>query len=170
MAFNAATLAAIVAACWAHPSGVSYLAKIDQIEALSISCGNPCCRKAGGGKQARHARKILVERIESLDDLVEQLAEVTKNEPKSKPLLRKAKKSRPVSTESTYNNAQAWIDYYQAVILAFQDQQRADELLEQLQRGIDQINAMLAKQEMQRYMQEMMDQEVFAMFMLMASE
>lgn len=42
---NAATIAAIVAACWAHPSGVSYLEKIDQIEAAAIACGNPCCTK-----------------------------------------------------------------------------------------------------------------------------
>lgn len=42
---NAATLAAIVAACWAHPSGVSYLEKINQIEADAIVCGNPCCTK-----------------------------------------------------------------------------------------------------------------------------
>lgn len=52
MALNAVTIAAIVAACWAHPSGQAYLAKIDQIEALSISCGNPCCKSeeqhAGG--------------------------------------------------------------------------------------------------------------------------
>ena len=46
MAMNAVTIAAIVAACWAHPQGQAYLAKIDQIEALSISCGNPCCRQA----------------------------------------------------------------------------------------------------------------------------
>lgn len=44
MALNAVTIAAIVAACWAHPQGQAYLAKIDQIEALSIACGNPCCK------------------------------------------------------------------------------------------------------------------------------
>jgi len=43
MSLNAVTIAAIVTACWAHPQGQAYLAKIDQIEALSISCGNPCC-------------------------------------------------------------------------------------------------------------------------------
>lgn len=47
MALNAITIAAIVAACWAHPSGQAYLAKIDQIEALSIACGNPCCDRGG---------------------------------------------------------------------------------------------------------------------------
>ena len=46
MAMNAVTLAAIVAACWAHPQGQAYLAKIYQIEALSIACGNPCCHGA----------------------------------------------------------------------------------------------------------------------------
>lgn len=52
---NAATIAAIVAACWAHPQGQAYLAKIDQIEAYANACGNPCCKSAeqaeyhGGG-------------------------------------------------------------------------------------------------------------------------
>ena len=44
---NAATLAAIVAACWAHPQGVAYLAKIAQIEAAAIARGNPCCVRGG---------------------------------------------------------------------------------------------------------------------------
>ena len=47
---NAITIAAIVAAVWAHPQGVSYLEKIDQIEQLSISCGNPCCNQLGSGQ------------------------------------------------------------------------------------------------------------------------
>ena len=50
---NAVTIAAIVAAVWAHPQGVSYLEKIDQIEQLSISCGNPCCQLGSGQHRAR---------------------------------------------------------------------------------------------------------------------
>jgi hypothetical protein len=46
-----ATILALVAACWAHPQGVAYLEKIDQIEQLSISCGNPCCTTGGGGNR-----------------------------------------------------------------------------------------------------------------------
>ena len=42
---NAATIAAIVAACWAHPSGQAYLDKIERIEAAANACGNPCCHK-----------------------------------------------------------------------------------------------------------------------------
>lgn len=41
-----ADLDAITTAVWAHPQGQAYLAKIDQIEALSIACGNPCCKSA----------------------------------------------------------------------------------------------------------------------------
>lgn len=65
MILNAATLAAIVAACWAHPSGVAYLAKIEQIEARAISCSNPCCTQAmprkawgGGGKATVKPRPL----------------------------------------------------------------------------------------------------------------
>jgi len=55
---NAITIAAIVAAVWAHPQGISYLEKIDQIEQLSISCGNPCCNQLGSGQhRAREEEK-----------------------------------------------------------------------------------------------------------------
>ena len=50
---NAVTITAIVAAVWAHPQGVSYLEKIDRIEQLSISCGNPCCQLGSGQHRAR---------------------------------------------------------------------------------------------------------------------
>ena len=50
---NSITIAAIVAAVWAHPQGVSYLEKIDRIEQLSISCGNPCCQLGSGQHRAR---------------------------------------------------------------------------------------------------------------------
>ena len=49
---NAVTIAAIVAACWVHPQGQAYLAKIEtylsKVEAISAAverCGNPCCSK-----------------------------------------------------------------------------------------------------------------------------
>lgn len=38
---NAATIAAIVAAVWAHPSGVAYLEKIERLNACATV--NPCC-------------------------------------------------------------------------------------------------------------------------------
>lgn len=69
MLLNAATIAAIVAACWAHPSGQAYLSKIDQIEAYANACGNPCCKKPVG-VGGKHVKRILVERVESLGDLV----------------------------------------------------------------------------------------------------
>lgn len=53
---NAADYAAIKTAIWAHPQGISYLAKMAQVEALSISCGNPCCNRRVGGYTA--LRKI----------------------------------------------------------------------------------------------------------------
>ena len=50
---NSITIAAIVAAVWAHPQGISYLEKVDRIEQLSISCGNPCCQLGSGQHRAR---------------------------------------------------------------------------------------------------------------------
>lgn len=68
MALNAVTIAAIIAACWAHPQGQAYLAKIDQIEALSIACGNPCCQteeQKGGSKFITIADQLWREAIEA---------------------------------------------------------------------------------------------------------
>ena len=50
---NSITITAIVAAVWAHPQGISYLEKVDRIEQLSISCGNPCCQLGSGQHRAR---------------------------------------------------------------------------------------------------------------------
>lgn len=38
-----ADLSAIELAIWSHPSGMSYLAKIEQLRVQSEACGNPCC-------------------------------------------------------------------------------------------------------------------------------
>lgn len=42
---NAAAIAAIVAACWAHPQGQAYLSKVEAISAAVERCCNPCCTK-----------------------------------------------------------------------------------------------------------------------------
>ncbi len=58
---NAVTIAAVAAACWAHPQGVSYLAKIDQINTYSIECGNPCCNGGGIGHARGGKKRYYVE-------------------------------------------------------------------------------------------------------------
>ena len=58
---NAVTIAAIVAACWAHPSGVAYLAKIEQIQACAEAKGNPCCQLNHYGGKRRD--DLSVERV-----------------------------------------------------------------------------------------------------------
>jgi hypothetical protein len=56
---NAATIAAIVAAVWAHPSGVAYLEKIEQL--AQCQKPNPCCvaKPHGGGGGARDDKRTL---------------------------------------------------------------------------------------------------------------
>lgn len=58
---NAATIAAIVAAVWAHPLGQSYLDKIDQIEYYAQLCGNPCCRGKSHGRTVSYRAEQLVD-------------------------------------------------------------------------------------------------------------
>ena len=82
---NAVTIAAIVAACWAHPQGQAYLAKIEQIDQLSISCGNPCCNQvspSGGwvGYQYHQRTKTELEkeriRLGIIDPVAKKLTRV----------------------------------------------------------------------------------------------
>ncbi len=74
---NAATLAAIVAAVWAHPQGVAYLEKIEQIRVCAEAKGNPCCAPhpnlvaylGGAGKTVQPATKPF---STTYEDVVEQ--------------------------------------------------------------------------------------------------
>ena len=75
---NAATLAAIVAAVWAHPQGVAYLEKIEQIRVCAEAKGNPCCapqalQPHGGGVVVRtkEQRELTYEELNSRYELVE---------------------------------------------------------------------------------------------------
>lgn len=75
---NAATLAAIVAAVWAHPQGVAYLEKIEQIRVCAEAKGNPCCapqalQPHGGGvvARAKDHRELTYEELNSRYELVE---------------------------------------------------------------------------------------------------
>lgn len=110
-------------------------------------------RPTGGGSSTRTVigkRKqkiVLLKRIEEVQDLIEQVEEVVKEEPKVKAKLRKAKKAKPQEVENTVDNAQAWIDYYLAVTEALRDQERAQQIQEALHRGTELLNAMLEQQE-----------------------
>jgi len=172
MALNAITIAAIVAACWAHPQGQSYLAKIDKIDALSISCGNPCCRQpVGVGSRTLSAKPklILVERIHDFDDLVEQVTDLVKEQPKVKAQLRKAKPLKPA--EATTDYAQEWLDYWAALLDSLRNQEYANRLYAELQQTMAIIDALIQRQELTALMQEEMrrEEEEFMVLMLMVN-
>lgn len=172
MALNAVTIAAIVAACWAHPQGQAYLAKIDQIEALSISCGNPCCKHPVGVSSRFVSAKpklILVEHIHEFDDLVEQVTELVKEQPKVKAQLRKAKPLKPA--EATTDHAQEWLDYWAALLDSLRNQEYANRLYAELQQTMAMIDALIQRQELAALMQEEMrrEEEEFMVLMLMVN-
>lgn len=98
---NAATIAAIVAACWAHPSGQAYLAKIDQIEQLSITCGNPCCNKTSSRshKQEKHEYVSVSWNMDWTQPIIEK---VEKELPKT--IVEPLKKVRNGAKPSIYLN------------------------------------------------------------------
>lgn len=128
-------------------------------------------QRGGGGVSPYKKRKIiLIDRVEDIEDLIEQVEEVVKEEPKIKPLLRKAKKQRPQKIENTVDNAQLWIDYYQQLAESLRDKERADEMRQALQRGADMLNAVIERQETMRIMQiarRKQDEEM--LFLLMAA-
>lgn len=127
--------------------------------------------KQGKSKSAKKQKVILIERVEDVEDLFEQIEEVVREEPKVKPLLRKAKKQKPETVENTTDNAQAWIDYYQAIASALQDQEKARLVEEALQRGAEMLNAMMERQETAKLMaveKRRRDEEDF-LLMLMAA-
>lgn len=123
-------------------------------------------QRAAGG---RKVRKILLERIETLEDLVEAVEQVVHEEPKVKAELRKAKKVKPKSVQPTRSNAQAWITYFELVIAAFRDQERAREALAELEQSLKLLNALLLRQEIAEYMQKEQDEGMFMMFMMIGA-
>ena len=71
---NAATLAAIVAAVWAHPAGVSYLEKIERLALCHTA--NPCCVRPGGSSSRKRPDYLVAQQpdesiaIRQEDDLI----------------------------------------------------------------------------------------------------
>lgn len=123
-------------------------------------------QRAAGG---RKVRKILLERIETLEDLVEAVEQVVHEEPKVKAELRKAKKVKPKLVQPTRSNAQAWITYFELVIAAFRDQERAREALAELEQSLKLLNALLLRQEIAEYLQKEQDESMFMLFMLLGA-
>ena len=72
---NAATIAAIVAAVWAHPQALDYLDKIEQLRVCAEAKGNPCCRSRYDGAKLREvtnkARKRLLLDDNELLEIIE---------------------------------------------------------------------------------------------------
>lgn len=134
MALNAITIAAIVAACWAHPSGQAYLAKIDQIEQLSISCGNPCCNKTSSRahKQEKHEYVSISWNMDWTQPIIEK---VEKELPKD--VVEPLKKIRNEAKPSNYlNNLLRALEFYaqqiEDSITSFEDVEEKLNKLEKL--------------------------------------
>lgn len=125
--------------------------------------------RAGGSYTSRKRQKIvLLERVEDVEDFVEQVEQVVKEAPKAKPVLRKVKKLRPQTVENTYDNAQAWVDYYQRMAEALRDREQAAQLKEGLERGAKMLESVLAlreTQELLRIAKRREDEELLLMLM-----
>jgi len=104
----------------------------------------------GGGTSVVSGRRkrqklILVDTIEEIDELLEQVEEIVQSEPKARKLKLTSKK--PVQTvQSSPEAAFDWISYYQAKLDTLRDQQRAIALKRQLDKNVELISALLAKQ------------------------
>ena len=125
--------------------------------------------RSAGGAARRRVRKILVDQVESLEELVEQVQTLVRDEPKVKSALRQAKKIRPTSVKTNYANAQAWIAYFELVIAAFRDQERAEQALAELEQSLKLLNALLLRREIAEYLQKEQDEDMFMLFMMMGA-
>lgn len=112
---------------------------------------------------------ILVEHIHEFDDLVEQVTELVKEQPKVKAQLRKAKPLKPA--EATTDHAQEWLDYWAALLDSLRNQEYANRLYAELQQTMAMIDALIQRQELAALMQEEMrrEEEEFMVLMLMVN-
>lgn len=94
-------------------------------------------RRSGGGTSPARSKKqklILLERLEEVDELIEQAAELIKAEPKLKGVKQPAKPA--VKAIETPQVAVDWLRYYIALLETLRDRQRAEALQRQFMRNM----------------------------------
>lgn len=125
---------------------------------------------AGGGyatQHAKHKKLILVERINEFDDLVNQVQEIVKEQPKVKAKLRKSKDLKPESVST--DTAQLWLDYWSALFDSLRDQELANRLYSELEQTTELVNALILRSEMQQLLKSellLQEEEEFMVLML----
>lgn len=95
-------------------------------------------RPAGGTTAVSGARRqklILVERVEDVEDLIEQVQEIVKTEPRKK-LQTKVKKPSKTVQEAP-ETAVDWLSYYGNLVTSLRDRQRAESLQRQIARNAE---------------------------------
>lgn len=127
------------------------LAAIETGQDTAAFSGPVTAHRTGGGKgsvsvkPAKRQKLIIVEQIDDVEELVEQVKEIIKTEPRKK-LAAKVKKPTQTLQESP-QAAFDWIGYYQTQLDALRDQQRAESLKQQLARNAQIIQSILEKQD-----------------------
>ena len=125
---------------------------------------------AGGGKGSSRKKRVIYERIEAVEDFVEAMESEVLQEPKVKAKLRKVKKLKPETVENTEESANAWIEYYDDLLQALRDQERAEQIRRDLENSAYMLQTALRNREMQDLMRiEAIRQEEDIILLLMAA-
>ena len=120
-----------------------------------------------GGQYAKRQKLIIVDRINEFDDLINQVQEIVKEQPKVKAKLRKAKELKPQSVST--NTAQLWLDYWAALFESLRDQELANQLYNELEQTTELLNALILRSEMQELLKAellLQEEEEFMVLML----
>jgi hypothetical protein len=129
-------------------------------------------QRPGGGTSTVSGRKrqklIIVERIEEVEDLLEQVETIVQAEPKTRKLKLPAKKPAQTVQERP-EAAFDWLAYYSDKLNALRDQQRAESLKRQLDKNAEIIRAILAQQEENARIALQIQQEEETLLLLMAA-
>ena len=116
--------------------------------------GEPATEPSGGGRgsKQRKIHRIIYERIENVEDFVDAMESEVLQEPKVKAKLRKVKKLKPETVENTQESAKEWIAYYDDLLQALRDQQKADQLRQDLAKSSYMLESVLRDRELKDLM------------------
>jgi hypothetical protein len=120
------------------------------------------------GRKGKRQKLIIVERVEDVDELLEQVEEIVQSEPKARKLKLSPKKPKQ-TVQNQPESAFDWLAYYQAKLDTLRDQQRANSLKRQLDKNYELIHAILAKQDESASLALELQQEEELLLLLMAA-
>ena len=124
----------------------------NQGSGISVPASVPGIAGGGRGSKKRKIHRIIYERIDNVEDFIDAMESEVLQEPKVKAKLRKVKKLKPETVENTQESAKEWIAYYDDLLQALRDQQKADQLRQDLAKSAYMLESVLRDRELKDLM------------------